>query len=105
MSALYNNIEIVGVAMHVMLGTILANSGSNVFLQRGANRMLACVHVRNFRLFQSLGKEFPCPRLDIVGFTNVETPNVARRHLQDSKQVQHLLVTHSFIKVLSTSGG
>lgn len=48
---LYNDIQVVRIAMHVMLGSILSDRVPNLVLQRGANCMLTRIHVRNLGRF------------------------------------------------------
>lgn len=103
MSALNDDIKVVWVVMHVVLLAVLADCLSNLVLHLSCNRMLGCIHVRNLGVDEPFGEFFPRFVSHIVVLSNVQAPNLAGRLLQDSKQMKHLLITHSFVKVLERS--
>lgn len=86
--------------MHGVFLAIPPNGFSNSVLQFGRYSMLRCVHVGHFGPAESFGKAFPGRRLDAVGLSNIETPNLAFGVLENAQKMQYLLITHSFIKVL-----
>ncbi len=71
MSALHNNIEIVGVNVQPVLGSILTNHISEYLLNFGCDGVFASVHVCDVSVLQSLGKFCPCFVRDVVGLANV----------------------------------
>lgn len=77
----YDCIEIVGVNMHIMFASIVANIFTHFIFQLCRNSVFRSIHVRDFCMLQPLGELVPCLGLNIVGLPDVETPYVARRLL------------------------
>ncbi len=71
MSALHNNIEIVGVNVQPVLGSILTNHITESLLDFGSDGVFASVHVCDVGVLQSLGEFRPCFVRDVIGLTNV----------------------------------
>ena len=100
MRTLNNHVEVVGIDVHVVLLSVLANREADFVFHFGGNGVFGGVHVCDLRMNQALRESPPGLVRKVLIFTNVHTPNLARRLLKDSKQVDHLLVSHSFVKIL-----
>ena len=103
MRALDNHVEVVRINVHVVLLSVLANREADFVFHFGGNGVFGGVHVRDLRMNQALRESPPSLIGNVVIFTNVHTPNLARRLLKDSKKVNHLLVSHSFVEILHDS--
>lgn len=73
--------------MHVVLLSIFPNRIANLLLLCSRNRVLTCIHVSHFCLLEAFRECCPSLRLYIVSFPNVETPDTARRELQNLEQM------------------
>lgn len=70
-SALHNDIEIVGVNVQPVLGSILTNHITESILNFGCDGVFASVHVCDVGVLQALGEFCPCFVGDIVGLANI----------------------------------
>jgi hypothetical protein len=80
--------------------SVLANREADCVFHFGSNGVFGGVHVCDLRMNQAFRESPPGLVGNVVIFTNVHTPDLARRLLKDSKKVDHLLVSHSFVKIL-----
>ena len=71
MSALHNDIEIVGINVQPMLGSILSDHITESLLNFGRDCVFASVHVCDVGVLQSLGEFCPCFVRDVVGLAYV----------------------------------
>lgn len=71
MSALHNDIEIVGVNVQPVLGSILTDHITESLLNFWCDCVFASVHVCDVGVLQSLGEFRPCFVRDVVGLANV----------------------------------
>mmetsp|Transcript_32048 Transcript_32048/g.94302 ORF Transcript_32048/g.94302 Transcript_32048/m.94302 type:complete len:243 (-) Transcript_32048:2162-2890(-) len=104
MGALDDDIEVIRVDVHLVLRSVVADRQPDVILQIIGDGMLAGIHVRHLGLLQTLGEFLPCPILNVVRFTNIQAPNVARWVLQHAEEMEDLIVSHAFVEVLNVQG-
>lgn len=100
MCALYNDIQIIWIDVHIMLLSVLPNSFSDFILHLCCDCVFGCIHMSYFCLPKAFRKLIPCLWLYIVCFPNIETPDFAFWLLQNSYEVQNLFITHAYIEIL-----
>lgn len=101
MRTAHNSIQIVRIAMHRVLGTVVADRFPYRVLEFGRNHVLRCVHVRHFGFAEASSKAFPYGRRDVVGLSNVQAPNLATWTSQNTEKMEHLVILHAFVEILS----
>lgn len=100
MSTLDNGVEVVWVVVTVVFLPVLSHGSAQLVLNLVRYRVLRRVHVGYLGILQTARKLFPRLHLDLIVLAYVQTPDVARGHLQNSQESQNLLVTHSLVEIL-----
>lgn len=103
MSALNDDIDVTGIVVHIVLLSILTDGCSNLVLHRCCDCVLTCVHVCDLCVNEALRKLLPRLVLDVVIFSDVQTPDLARSLLEDSEEMKNLPIPHPFIEILIAS--
>jgi hypothetical protein len=100
MSTLNNDVKVVRIDVPVVLLTILTNGSPNLVFHLRCDSVLTRVHVSHVRVDETLRKLLPSLVLDVVVFSYIQTPDLARRLLKDSEEVKHLRIPHPFVEIL-----
>jgi len=82
--ALDDHVKVVGIDVHVVFFSIIANGETDFFFHVGGNSVFGGVHVGDLRMDQAFCEFLPRPVGNIVVFSNIHTPNFARWLLEDS---------------------
>ena len=101
MCTLDDHIKVIRVDVSIVFLSVFSNCKANFVFHGGGNRVFGSVHVCDLCVNQTLREFLPSAIGDIVVLPDVQAPNLTRRLLKNSKQMHHLVVSHSQVKVLN----